>query len=434
MKYYLNYITMNRKLLVLILSVILSITHQIPHCDDFEQEKIEECESYTPEDGGTCKLIGNVCQNVYLDCSVYNSDETKCNNLIPYGKKYSKCHYESSSCTQVLKECSAFDGDKDNCGDIAEAGSTPASRKCRLIDNKCTELKGTCLELGQEDCLDTVRPLDAKVLTCSWDTESRECKDIKRYCDQYIGKNAEECTGLRIRDTSAVAANKKCIYDSSNNVCSENYDQCSRATSAEDCVKIYPLTSDYQILKGFQCVWGKTTDSPSTDICHKELKDYKWPSCSSVESADPEFVMTSDICKKLETPGECVFGSGTIKCTDKVIVKKCSDFVVTSLKDKCENITPDFTKKCILSNSECLEKKKSCNELSEANGVTSDICEAALTESNKKCSLKSDKSGCEEVDITQAQSNNGESEDNNSNGADNINSKLIFVFLCLLFL
>ena len=53
--------------------------------------------------------------------------------------------------------------------------------------------------------------------------------------------------------------------------------------------------------------------------------------------------------------------------------------------------------KCSYSNSACSTVKKTCFELSNELSLTEETCNEALTSaSNKICSLKGDKSGCDE--------------------------------------
>ena len=89
-----------------------------------------------------------------------------------------------------------------------------------------------------------------------------------------------------------------------------------------------------------------------------------------------------------------------------------------------------------MSGKDCLENNKSCSELSSEAGVTKEICESASSSQSKKCSIKSDGSGCEEVDIPKessaSQANDGE--DNQTSSTGNLKSKSIFVLLFLLFL
>ena len=81
-----------------------------------------------------------------------------------------------------------------------------------------------------------------------------------------------------------------------------------------------------------------------------------------------------------------------------------------------------------------VNKKKTCLELASSPGVTKSICEAVSTSdfSKKKCEIKSDKSGCQEVDISQEnpKTSSGSSASEQSS-SENMKSKMLFAFLCL---
>ena len=83
----------------------------------------------------------------------------------------------------------------------------------------------------------------------------------------------------------------------------------------------------------------------------------------------------------------------------------------------------DYKKKCIFdsSNLSCSIKDKTCLEIESLSGVTEDDCKiAATSSSNKVCSVKIDKTGCEEV------------EKQNSATKNNL-SKIIIALFALLF-
>ena len=82
-------------------------------------------------------------------------------------------------------------------------------------------------------------------------------------------------------------------------------------------------------------------------------------------------------------------------------------------------ITPSkIQKKCVFSNNSCSEADKTCLELSNNYSVDEDICKAATTSdpNNKICSLKTDKSGCQEVN--KPVSENTKAEESKSTGTE----------------
>ena len=88
--------------------------------------------------------------------------------------------------------------------------------------------------------------------------------------------------------------------------------------------------------------------------------------------------------------------------------KKCDNFKVEDYIDLCYDISLlSPGKKCVYSNSACNEISRSCLELS-AVPVTEEMCEAAPTSdtNSKVCKLKSDGTGCEEVEKVEQESEN----------------------------
>ena len=80
--------------------------------------------------------------------------------------------------------------------------------------------------------------------------------------------------------------------------------------------------------------------------------------------------------------------------------KECPDFEMDDYKDLCSSQYSSSSTHCIYSNSVCKEIKKTCLELANDPYLNEEICSEATTSdmNRKKCSLKSDNSGCEEVD------------------------------------
>lgn len=417
---------MKRRIYILILSFILTFTLQSQHCDiDFEELKVKECRKYQADEGASCQLVDNVCKNVYSTCTDYRGDNADvCTQIIPSDKTL-KCSFKSNltpKCQKELKTCEVLD--KENCHDISLGETT---RICRYIDDnsKCKELVETCTD--QENCDASKLPNNPIYLKCEWNSETSQCIKTTRTCNQYIGLSIEECVDLRHSD------DKICIYHNSNNACSENYDNnaCQKdGVTQTICESMLPLNTDKSILEEYKCVWG-TTQGSQTPSCHKERIVFNFNTCELAQS-NSDFTMTRDICEtkvQVPFPGYCYWDNNECKTG----YKKCKDFDISSIKESCENnIIPDFTKKCSFSNNDCKEINRPCSELATQNGVNSDICRAAITSDSKKmCSLKSDNSGCEEVDISQSNSENGEKEETNQ--SNNIKTKLILALFCLLF-
>lgn len=430
------------RLRLILISLIFSFAYQsqLDHCDDFLSDKEDLCSQLKGDNGEDCLLIDNDCKAVFLKCSDYaGQDKDVCESIKIYDidkhsyKTQSTCKLEGTNCVQKLKECD--DKTLDQCVTIIDLEAEgDKTRRCGTINGKCAEYVDNCADItdfegdpNKNTCIDNL-PTDS-TNKCKYGkpegaTED-SCYSDYTNCEQYLGSDQATCLGLTPVDTE----NKICIfYDGK---CLEKYKTCGNAKNKEACESSYPLNDDKSVKTGKECVW-KIPNSKTEYECVED----------DISTSDPPITtcptgVTKEKCQSTILPQDhmrCVFDDSDSSCTAKP--KTCSYYKSISLQKTCESYKPYFTKKCVFSDEDCLDKNKSCNELASANGVTAKICENAPTsDSKKKCSLKSDKSGCQEVDIPQdnSQASSGES-NNQNNNSDNIKSKLIFVFLCLLFL
>lgn len=441
---------MNNILGILILSIILISTNQTQNCEtDFKEDIEYNCKNYYEgETGGTCKLIDNTCKEVYSQCSQYTGKNADvCKGITPHdGSKYLfefNCKLEGDTCTQSLKECK--DLNIEYCHPISDGVNT---KDCHIIDGECKEI--TKLECS-DDTLDSKEKCEKNIppsfTKCVWKkaegATTESCIDEPRLCKDFIEDIAGlQCNTLMTEDPNKDS--KECIYDSTRKICFENYKKCENAdlTTPIDestCKSIKPVDSSKIIKSNYACVWEAQTEGATKTCFEKYIGGYTFPNCEYPEENNL-FDMTEKICREIKLIGNygtCSYksspGAGEHKCN--TIKKKCSQFE-SSKEDTCKNIIPYFTKKCVLSGKDCLENNKSCSELSSEAGVTKEICESASSSQSKKCSIKSDGSGCEEVDIPKessaSQANDGE--DNQTSSTGNLKSKSILVLLFLLFL
>ena len=316
------------------------------------------------------------------------------------------------------------------CTNIVLADNT---KKCGLIDGKCVELPASCEGYSESKLICESIKTDSDYTKCVLDKD-KTCTPKQKICSEYLGKNANECAKYKASDSSKICSlvNGKCI---------EQYQYCSDYSGNDQttCESIIPYDDEDtpSPLPGYKCVLDSKEGCirkskgcseaetfaecslmvPSdTDIktcifynnqCIEEFK-----SCDSytgnVVKGTCENIKLSDYTQK------CEFSTNTCSGpTDK----ECTDFKFESIGHLCESIVPsNIRKKCVFSNNACTESNRNCLDLSNKVGVTADICSSAATsDSNTKiCSLKVDKSGCEEVNKSSQNSGN-----NNSNGSKN---------------
>lgn len=425
------------KLLLLILSIIFSLTYQsiLEHCDDFIGDKEYFCSRLKGDNGENCVLINNDCKEYFFKCSEYTgSDKDECEAIKIYDKKtltiksQSYCKWQSNSCVQILRECD--DKDLPQCATLEDSDADVRLRRCGTINDKCAEYVDDCSSITTFDSSDTDKkkcienlPSDS-INKCKWGKKTQEdtvdlCYSDYTKCEEYVGPTSSICTGLTANDKDKI-----CLF--LENKCLERYKSCGLAKNENDCMSTIPLEGSNP-KPNYICKWKIPNGKTENECVEEEIVSEVTECPSAVDKTKCEETILSDDHMR------CVYsGSSCIKKE-----KKCSYFKEIPLEKKCNSYTPYFTKKCVFTNGNCLDQNKSCNELSSANGVNADICLAAPTSDStkKKCSLKSDGSGCEEVDIPQASSSKTSSEESNQNNrSENIKSKLIFVFIYLLFL
>ena len=176
----------------------------------------------------------------------------------------------------------------------------------------------------------------------------------------------------------------KCVFTSGNK-CEKKRKECKEAKESYECSSYYVLPSDTTNKK---CVY-------KNNECIEQYKD-----CDAYNNSGDNIDKT--ICESIELNSntyKCVFTAGETKNTCEQKSKGCEDFNIESYKDSCGNYSPnEIGKKCAYANMECSEVNQSCLELENNSGVTEDICKAASVSSgNKKCQIKGDNTGCEEV-------------------------------------
>ena len=401
------------------------------------------CNAYILSDTKKCTFINDKCEEQYKTCEIYDKETTKtkeiCESIIPFFTDntgvdfYSKCVFNGNKCERKKKTCDEIDDGKicishtlddsnkkcvwDN-GQCKEEYKSCESynnvqnkneedcKKIILYDsegnvdysNKCIYQSGSCSQKKLEKCEDYDNGKDEEYCTRINLTGDKRCiiKDSNCveqfiFCEGYEGKDKETCEAIipyqdKTTSLKSLKATHKCVLDS-NNKCIKKEKECKEAQSYEECKLIIPPTNK-------NCIY-------LNDECKEQYKD-----CESYSNNDKEAV-TESICNSIildyTSTGvqttKCKFISGNPnRCETQQ--KKCEDFKVEDYIDLCYDISLlSPGKKCVYSNSACTEISRTCLELS-AVPVTEEICAAAPTsDSNSKiCGLKSDGTGCEEVE------------------------------------
>ena len=375
-----------------------------------------------------CVYKENKCIEVYKDCAAYNNyggtiDKTICES-IDLNSDYYKCVFTAGStkntCEQKNKECKDATT-YDECYNYVSS-SDPTNKKCAYKDNKCIEQykdceaynnnggvveKSVCESIDDKSykCVFTSgnpNKCERKKKACNEITDysaclnsqpidsNKKCKYIREECvEQYKDCETYNNNGGTIEKTVCESIKldedaDKCVFTSGNK-CEKKRKECKEAKESYECSSYYVLPSDTTNKK---CVY-------KNNECIEQYKD-----CDAYNNNGG--VVEKTVCESIELNSnsyKCAFTAGETKNTCEQKSKGCEDFNIESYKDSCGNYSPnEIGKKCAYANMECSEVNQSCLELENNSGVTEDICKAASVSSgNKKCQIKGDNTGCEEV-------------------------------------
>ena len=395
----------------------------------------DTCTLFSPEDSTNkiCIYENNACKEVYKSCENYNTDANKneagC-KAVTYRDSYGainyhyKCIYEQNTCKEKkLESCSDYETRLGNTNYCTYISLTDYKRCVINNNNQCVKKYTNCPGSNErviENVCNSIE-LSSEYLKCAFD-ENKNCVQKEKECSEYKGDYQYYCE----RYAKSYDKNKKCFYE--NDKCVSKYIYCSayEGNDKKTCESIIPydesngnslyshkkcsLIEDACTMVDKQCSDAQTYSECNTlniylsDPNKKCVYDNnkcleQWKDCSTYNN-NAETV-EKNICESIilnDYKTKCIFTEGTPKNKCESGNKVCTDFNIDYYQNYCSSTLTSFEKKCVYSNSDCKESKKTCLELSSISGVTSDICSSASTSSSsKRCSLKDDNSGCEEV-------------------------------------
>jgi hypothetical protein len=359
------------------------------------------CGEYTGNDKETCESIGtgNDCildkDTTCKEKVIYCSDAANINDCAKAKAKSDKkeCIYTDGQCIENYKKCEDYIG---NNMATCEAIIQFNGKKCVFDSTGCKSYNKICSEATSvEECLLIAKTgvTDPERRVCDYETSAATftCFENYKYCSDYrtIGSSTTitaECKRIKPYDSSGnnLDITSECEYKTENNVgCQRKLAGCNKATTATECESIsakLESTNFYCAFLGGQCKkYYKTCQLFDEDTDHRPTY------ISSCEQNIPKEYNT----KYCETEG----GS----CNSKT--KTCSTFLKnyegTSLNTLCTEIGPF----CSYASSSCTKMNiNTCSYITTSliTGLTEEICNAFQIGGNKICSLKADKSGCEE--------------------------------------
>ena len=406
------------------------------HTFDDSSKSNKRC-LYTDDDG---------CKEIYKKCSDYNTLEEAQRNkkdceIIESTEESNpflfKCVFDSNKkeCTKEKKDCSDYKGyDSDECTLLTT--NLDNKHKCVMINSVCTKQEKTCTDYEGSTKADCEAIINEKInYKCVFNSENH-CVEEQRPCDDYSGWIESECASFK----PSVSGNRCSI--GLNDKCQEIYNDCEKYTEGDTtkCTNIQRNDITYKCVFDGTCKNEKKvcSDAKYETECNAITPTDTNKQCAFINNYECveqyktcELYQSKESSKNQNGCESIILKSNTIKkcqyinseCT--TTDKGCKDlFAPTQTLNECSTLTYNSNKeKCIFdsSNLSCSIKDKNCLEMTYLTGATEDDCKnAATSSSNKVCSVKADKTGCEEV------------EKQNSATINNL-SKIIIISLALLF-
>ena len=382
-----------------------TLTYQ--ECDAYKENSKKICESIVlyPTSRQYCILDKDTnCIERPLFCSEA-IDREECLNIAKAKDENKRCAYGTNGCYEEYIRCEDFiennkgSGSK-SCSDInlyngmkckyEQVDKNTDTYRCRTNYKTC---EGEGLEIMEDECklIAKTGVSDPERKICDYikhtETESYDserCIENYKYCSDYRGSKGDVCKQIKPynEEGDKIEIGFKCKIEDVNTGCQRIPVECGDAKNPIEC----KLFSDY-------------------------IKDHEKKYCTYYDGDCKEYYKK---CEDVEDLSKCTsnimegYLLGLCKIDgDKCITKRdCHLFKTLSsssqyYKEICESINPN----CTYSSSECTYVEKKCKDTkfypefeNDDDEKKKEYCEnMQASERYKKCVLKEDKSGCDEV-------------------------------------
>ena len=446
--------------------------YNLPEDKCEEKKTYNSCDEYNQESGKKDRLIcesiisknhpfycvldrDNQCIERELSCSeVY--DENECLHIAKPSDPNKKCAFDGTKCYEEYIRCEDYiEKYYLNCTGIRlynglQCEYESESERCRTRNKFCCEAR------TEEECklIAKTGVSDPKRKVCDYidyDDDDDEvvdgngCRETFKYCSDYRGTNPIICKNIKPYDYEEgekIDEFSKC--EMIENKCQRIPKECEEIIDNPiQCIKLGLLIKDNSIK---YCRYDKYNTQHKCITDYRKCNSYKATSTSNSDSdygtkkTDCEKIIPEDynsgFCKYEQDDSDQIF-----KCLPK---KECTDINDDTEKDKYEGLCNKLDPKCVYDSTSniCNTKERSCVQIrfySDTEG-TEEYCNAIDASSPyKKCVLKEDKSGCEEIyreyTFSTAYSSYKEPPGTQSEASSDMirGINLIIILLCLLF-
>ena len=436
------------------------ITRQIYHsCDEYKEGDKKTCESILSSENNKYCILDkdSECIEKPINCSeAYTKEDclhiakpSDSNKRCVWGDKDSYAPIDPYSSIGICYE------EFLRCEDYIEK-SEYGSNKCeyiKLYDGKICKPEtlgdiGRCISqfktcenaTTEEECklISKTGVADLERKVCDWYTSTGRCIENYKYCSDYRGNEGDKCTRIKPYDASGnnIDIGFKCSNDEEGVGCQKVPLECEDAKNPVECTSFSDYIKDkekqYCVYYGDKCTTQykqcEDVDPYSSSCSTNIIEGYIINACS--QTSDGKCERKNDQCSNFIGPKNYNPNNpDSWNSMDKYYI------------DLCQSINPNCT---YTKDGKCKFKKKNCsNTIFYSNETDKNklICENIQVEKPyKKCVLKKDFSGCEEVyieaDYSTANTSYSTSPDassqGNSSGFIVKGIHLIIVLLCLL--
>ena len=379
-----------------------SLTH--PSCEDYTGNSKRECESIvlSPTNRSYCILDKDMkCKERPLFCEeafgedecLYIAKANDTNRRCAYDNVNGKCYEEYIRCEDWIPN--------NNSGSSPSSGSTDCSDIKLYNGKKCTNNSMERCYSDFKECEDAKTEEECKLIAktgvtdperkvCAWfKNEPIKCQETFKYCSDYrkiCGLSDNSCENfcenkIKPYDESGenIDIRFKCIYEDDIG-CQRAPVECNDTTNPIEC----DLFSQYIKDKDKRhCVYYNKK-------CHKHSRK-----CQDVEGGSSECrnnIIENNIIDA------CNYDNNNNECVEKHDCYEKATIISTYYKEMlCLTINPN----CTYSGGKCIyTEENTCKKIKFYSNETTnkETCEKMVaTDPRKKCTLKKDLSGCEEV-------------------------------------
>lgn len=373
------------------------------HCEEAYDRY--DCLIYAkPTDGNKkCVWNGIGCSEQIKGCEDYiyknSNSENTCNALEVYNGK--KCYYDFEQCKSKDKKCNEAKS-KEECELIEKIGVSDPDRKiCEWIGS--IYVTGNYCQENYKYCSD-YRPTDHSTNQANLPNYKTICNQIKPYNEKTNTLDVAFTCDIKDPKVGCEKVPKQCSAGNGNKIL---------------CELISPVIKDNRIK---YCAFINNQCEEHYKTCELVDENYLSSKCSG---NIPQNYLTKEICEiKYDTNGN------PLRCGIKE--EKCTSFKKDYYEDLCLAIHHNCS---YSSNSGCYNQTtKTCSSIKfyTASDDNKEICNE-LSRDDYICTLKEDKSGCEEVLRESIPFHYAINANNNSWKLNGQRIYIILAFLSLLF-